>query len=102
MFYNLNLLIILETDHIGIDARKPIFGISDQVRLYSIYSATGSSALLLFACNKGRFSRVAANYMYEPRHEISNNVVCVTSKASNKPGHMLSLIRNFAIHLHIL
>ena len=23
----------------------------------------------------------------EPRHEISNNVVCATSKASDQPGH---------------
>ena len=24
---------------------------------------------------------------YEPRHEISNNVGCVTSKGSDQPGH---------------
>ena len=24
----------------------------------------------------------------EPQHEISNNVVCATSKASDKPAHM--------------
>ena len=29
----------------------------------------------------------------EPRHEISNNVVCATSKASDQPAHMRSLIR---------
>ena len=28
----------------------------------------------------------------EPWHEISNNVVCVTSKASDQPAHMRSLI----------
>ena len=32
----------------------------------------------------------------EPRHEISNNVVCATSKASDQPAHMRSLIRPFA------
>ena len=32
----------------------------------------------------------------EPVHEISNNVVCVTSKASDQPAHMRSLIRAFA------
>ena len=36
----------------------------------------------------------------EPRHEISNNVVCATSKASDQPAHtrshMRSLIRAFA------
>ena len=38
----------------------------------------------------------------EPRHEISNNVVCATSKASDKPAHMRSLIRAFASRLSIL
>ena len=32
----------------------------------------------------------------EPVHEISNNVVCVTSKASDQPAHTRSLIRAFA------
>ena len=33
----------------------------------------------------------------EPRHEISNNVVCAAiSKASDQPAHMRSLIRAFA------
>ena len=38
----------------------------------------------------------------EPVHEISNNVVCATSKASDQPAHMRSLIRAFAGHLSIL
>ena len=29
----------------------------------------------------------------EPVHEISNNVVCATSKAADQPVHMCSLIR---------
>ena len=29
---------------------------------------------------------------YEPRHEISNNVVCATSKGSDQPGHTHSLM----------
>ena len=33
---------------------------------------------------------------YEPVHEISNNVVCATSKASDQPAHTRSLIRAFA------
>ena len=35
-------------------------------------------------------------------HEISNNVVCATSKGSDQPAQMLSLIRAFASHLNIL
>ena len=33
---------------------------------------------------------------YEPQHEISDNVVYVTSKGSDQPEHMHSLIRAFA------
>ena len=40
--------------------------------------------------------------LYEPRHEISNNVVCATSKASDQPAHMHSLIRSFACRWNIL
>ena len=38
------------------------------------------------------------NKIYEPRHEITNNVVCATSKASDQPAHTGSLIRAFASH----
>ena len=34
--------------------------------------------------------------IFEPRHEISNNVVCATSKISDQPAHARSLIRAFA------
>ena len=39
---------------------------------------------------------------YEPRHEISNIVVCATSKALDQHAHMRSLIRAFASRLNIL
>ena len=42
------------------------------------------------------------NTVFEPRHEISNNVVCATSKASDQPAHTHSLIRAFASQLNIL
>ena len=41
-------------------------------------------------------------YKNEPVHEISNNVVCATSKASDQPAHTRSLIRAFASRLSIL
>ena len=40
--------------------------------------------------------------LFEPVHEISNNVVCATSEASDQPAHMRSLIRAFASRLSIL
>ena len=39
---------------------------------------------------------------FEPVHEISNNVLCATSKASDQPAHTRSLIRAFASRLSIL
>ena len=38
----------------------------------------------------------------EPGHEISNNVVCATSRASDQPAHTRTLIRAFASRLNIL
>ena len=38
----------------------------------------------------------------EPLHEISNNVVFATSKASDQPAHTRSLIRASASRLSIL
>ena len=38
----------------------------------------------------------------EPVHEISNNVVCATSKVFDQPAHTRSLIRAFASRLSII
>ena len=38
----------------------------------------------------------------EPQHEISNDMVCGTSKASDQPAHLHSLIRAFSRRLNIL
>ena len=40
-------------------------------------------------------------YMFEPRQELPNNVVCATSKGSDQPVHTHSLIRAFASRLNI-
>ena len=37
----------------------------------------------------------------EPQHEIYNNVVCATSKASDQPVHMHSLIRAFEVAMSV-
>ena len=46
--------------------------------------------------------RVSSARLSEPLHEISNNVVYATSKASDQPAHTRSLIRAFASRLSIL
>ena len=43
-----------------------------------------------------------SKFIIEPRHEITNNLVCVTSKASDQPAHTRSLIRAFVSRLIIL
>ena len=44
---------------------------------------------------------IANTYLniFEPGHEISNNEVCATSKGSDQPAHMRSLIRALARRL---
>ena len=41
-------------------------------------------------------------FIFEPGHEIFNNVVCATSKASDQPAQTRSLIRAFACRLSSL
>ena len=48
------------------------------------------------------FSQGDHQYTYEPVHEISNNVVCATSKVSDQPAQTRSLIRALASRLSIL
>ena len=52
-------------------------------------------------CGKTFFTKSKFAKTSEPVHEISNNVVCATSKASDQPAHMRSLIRGFAGRLSI-
>ena len=47
-------------------------------------------------------SRILDSIKCEPQHEISNNVIWATTKASDQPAHMRSLIRAFACRLSIL
>ena len=39
---------------------------------------------------------------FEQEHEVSNNVLCATSKAPDQPAHTRSLIGAFACRLTIL
>ena len=61
--------------------------------------------LLLYSRNTPGLENVSSLTLYStfwPQHEISNNVVCATSKASDQPAHTRSLIRAFASRLSIL
>ena len=48
------------------------------------------------------YSKVGVEYIIEPRHEISNNVACATSKCSDQPEHTCSVTRAFVCRLNIL
>ena len=57
--------------------------------------------ILLFPTEKCYFLHISTK-TFEPVHEISNNVVCATSKASDQLAHTRSLIRAFTSRLSIL
>ena len=65
---------------------------------YSAYSKSMLRTISMLGFNS--HSRQMLNII-EPRHEISNNVVCATSEASDQHAHMRSLLRAFASHLNI-
>ena len=56
----------------------------------------------LIKLNQNNIIIIIKNSKFEPVHEIFNNMVCATSKASDQPAHMRSLIRAFASRLSIL
>ena len=62
------------------------------------YESKFTGTNVYFISSKDRFSKD----IIEPVHEISNSVVCATSKASDQPAHTRSLFRAFASHLSIL
>ena len=64
------------------------------------HGAVGWSAVC--DCGISRTNSHTCFYKFEPVHEISNNMVCATSKASDQPAHTRSLIRAFASRLSIL
>ena len=73
--------------HIGLShLRCPRMGPFPPLRAYLLFAIFELDIVLLI----------------EPQHEIFNNFVCVTSKASDQPGHTRSLIRAFASRLNIL
>ena len=63
-----------------------------------------SIILILFATRllNSTIQKHESLILFEPRHVISNNVVCATSNASDQPAHTRSLIRVFASRLNIL
>ena len=63
--------------------------------------ATHSGSLSPMSIYKHTVSHIEWS-IFEPWHEISNNVVCATSKGSDQPAHTRSLIRAFASRLSII
>ena len=75
-------------------------------RIFKRLAKVAHTTLLEISCRgsniQPRLTFMGYVIIYEPVHEISNNLVCATSKASDQPAHMRSLIRAFACRLSIL
>ena len=65
-------------------------------------SGEGSNMSYSDLANVKTEKNVISSLLYEPVHDISNNLVCATSKGSDQPAHTRSLIRAFASRLSIL
>ena len=76
--------------------------------LIRLHGCAGWSAPLLFTYGKNRFSHDTAHISaypiqwicrYEPLHDKTNKMACAPSKDSDQPGHLPSLIRDFAVRM---
>ena len=67
---------------------------------HMIYVTFNNMKMMLAKCvGKNRYAVLVD--IIKPQYELSNNVVCATSKASDQPAHTRSLIRAFASRLDI-
>ena len=48
------------------------------------------------------YIHIHLRHTHEPQIEISNNVVCATSKSSDQPAHTRSLIREYSMTVKLL
>ena len=71
-------------------------------RFVGVYTSIKSTKIKLIPIINWPANEILVHITYEPRQEISNNVVCATIKASDQPAHTRSLIRAFASRLNIL
>ena len=58
---------------------------------HTSFTGSGRPSIIPGLSSSGSRCKYLAN-TYEQRHEISNNVVCATSEASDQPAHTHSLI----------
>ena len=70
-----------------------------KMKLFSCLTYTDVVFILLIIV---KMTIIVGILTVEPVHEISNNMVCATSKASDQHAHARSLIRAFASRLSIL
>ena len=71
--------------------------------VYAVWSGLLFRIFMIVKFYKNFFFDPSVKFnIIEPWQRISNNVVCATSKASDQPAHMRSLIRAFASRLNIL
>ena len=72
------------------------------IRLYTSDRASDFPDQPMHTGSLVMLSNIKLTLINELRNEISNNVVCATSKVSDQPAHMRSVIGAFACRLNIL
>ena len=92
----------LETGSLGSGTWLPRL-LSHLLKLVSVFARSYGNAIFNVTCVRISIRSISFQKQnFEPRHEISNNVVCATSKGSDQPAHTRSLIRAFASRCNIL
>ena len=66
--------------------------VSHKDETHCTYAWEGTVLIIYAPTQTNRSSVNEMREINEPRHEISNDVVCATSKASDQPAHTRSLI----------
>ena len=67
-----------------------------------MFKLMGKKIITIFHSKNSLAEPMLLIVIFEPRHGISNNVVCATSKVSDQPAHTGSLIRAFSNRFNIL
>ena len=79
-----------------------VYGLIKLIVLMILHNGYAKKLQCISVCSVLRLTTATTLKLSEAGHEISNNVVCANSKASDQLAHTRSLIRAFASCLNIL
>ena len=84
-----------------LDTIQPLLDIREHLSDILVSEPSMEFDVMIYASSL-LYTNLQVRFTFEPRHGISNNVVCATSKGSGQPERTCSLIRAFASGLNIL